>query len=174
MPIRLPTPAEEYAESQGREETAIYDGYFQRDQPVNTTALPVQVFHPVFQEFLDRINDPTFEPDIATIIAVSRLMAANMEIHPSETDRFGALRPLFTDLLGKDVGQMPSECSHTSGGLVSKQIDGSCVPLVCLEYKHTLDGGEYDYDPSVQAAYSVRELLTLNKVCGLRVLLYFH
>ena len=148
---------------QGNSKTAIYDGSA-KPNGVETTALPVQIFHLVFQRFSDRIDDPTFEPDKATIAAVSKLMTANMVIRSSESDAFTDLRPLLTDLLGRPVDQRSSRGSRILDGLVSKRIDECDVPLVCVEYKRSL--GEGGCDPAVQAAYSTREFLTLDKVCG--------
>lgn len=111
-----------------------------------------------------------FEPESKTITTVSQLMAVTMQIHYSESEAFNALRPLLTNLLGKDVGQLSSKGSRTSDGLVYKQVDEYYVPLVCIEYKRSF--GEGGCDPSVQAAYSVREFLVLDKVRGFSML--FH
>ena len=151
---------------QRNSKTAIYDGLVKPDG-VETTALPVRIFHPVFHQFSDRIVDPSFKPDKATIAAVSQLMAANMVIRSSESDAFTTLRPLLTNVLGRTVDQQSSRGSRILDGLVSKRIDECDAPLVCVEYKRSL--GEGGCDPAVLAAYSVREFLTLNKVCGFRV-----
>ena len=116
----------------------------------------------MFQQFLDRVNDHAFEPDITTIAAVSQLMTATMEIHSSESDPFSALSPLLEKLLGKEVEQPPSTGSRTSEGLVFKQIGRCRVPLLYVEYGRAF--GEGWHDPSVQASYSVRELLVMKKV----------
>lgn len=147
---------------QGSGKTAICDGYFVPNKHVDTTALPVQVFHPVFQQFLDRINDPTFTPDIATIAAVSELMTQTMVLQKSELDASQILRALVTDILGKDVAQVASRGSRMPDGLVSKRVGHCRIPLVCVEYKRAL--GEGGCDPSVQAAYSIREFLVLKSV----------
>ena len=160
----------ERAKLQGDIGTAIYDGYFKPGRPVETIAPPIQIFHPVFQQFSDRINDPTFEPDEATIVSVSKLMSATMELFSSEIEAFNKLHPLLSDLVGKDMVQIPSKGSRTSGTLVRKQIGNTDVPLVRVEYKLALNDG--NRDPSVQAAYSVREYLVLEEVCGFRVFLH--
>ena len=76
--------------------TAIYDGFYVRkygpDPTLATVAPPVQIFHPVFQEFSDRINSPAFEPDEVIISIVSELITVTTEIHPSEEDTLAELR----------------------------------------------------------------------------------
>jgi hypothetical protein len=130
-------------------------------------ALPIQLFHPVFQQFIDRINDPEFKSDIETIASVSKLMSTTMELFSSESDALSALRPILSGLLGPDLVQMPSKASHAQDALIHKRIDGMDVPLVCFEYKLAL--GQGNCDPSVQAAHSVREFLVKDQVCGFRL-----
>lgn len=155
---------------QGNEQTMICDGSYNPNRPLDTTALPVQIYNPIFEQFSSRINDPTFEPDESTIATVALLAAETSKIRHPESNAFSALRPLLTKLLGRDVGQVPSSGSRTPDGLVYKMIRESRVPLVCIEYKRAL--GEGGCDPSVQAAYSVRDYLVLEKVCDFRVFLH--
>lgn len=62
MPIPVPPIDVTYAELQKNQKTATYDVYEQGLTAV-TIAPPVQMSHPIFQEFLDRIDDPAFQPD---------------------------------------------------------------------------------------------------------------
>lgn len=175
---RIPKPPSVAATSteryklQANPETAIYDGFYVRGkyQIVDTVAPPVQVFHPVFQQFLDRIEDPTFKPSDVGVRAVSEVMSTSVEIRPSESEAFSALRPLLSKLLGRTLTQQPSAGTHTADGLVVKQLGKSTVPLVCIEYKSAF--GEGGCHPSAQAAYSTREFLVLNEVCCPRILLH--
>ena len=91
-------------------------------------------------------------------------MAITMEIRTTESAAFSELRPLLTNLLGKDVGQLPSKGTRTPDGLVFKKIGNSIVPLLCIEYKRIF--GEGGCDPCIQASYSVREYLVLKQVRG--------
>lgn len=143
-----------------------------RSPALLTIAPPVQVFHPVFQEFLDGIDDPALEPDEEVVSAISELMLATMEIHPSGYDAFGELRPLFAKLLGGYVGEVMSNEERTPVGMRFKQLPGCIIPLVCVEYERTF--GEGRCDPSTRAAYSVREFLVLKRVCGFRMFLHLY
>ena len=175
VPIPLPpssaAPSKERSKLQGSSKTAICDGSFKPGQPAEKNmALPIQIYHPVFEQFLDRINDPKFEPDNKTITSVSKFMSASMELYRSESDAFIKLRPLLSSLVGKDTVQVPIIGSRTPDGLAYKRIDDVYVPLVCVEYK--LASGEGNCDPCVQAAYSVREYLVVENVCGFRLFLH--
>ena len=140
------------------------DGSFKPGRFVDTIALPVQIFHPVFQQFSDKIGDPAFKPDEATIVAVSKLMTADMVIRSSENGTFSTFHPLLANLSGRPAGQWSSRGSLTLDGLVLKQINGCDVPLVCIKYKPRF--GKGGCDPAVQAAYSIREFLTLFEARG--------
>jgi hypothetical protein len=123
-------------------------------------SLPIQIFHPVFQQFSDRIDDPEFRPDEATIASVSSLMPAIMELFPSERDASYVLFPLLSDLLGR----VSSTRFRTSDATVRKRIGNIDFPLVCIKYK--LASGEESSDPFALAAHSVREDLVSEEVCG--------
>ena len=138
---------------------------------VVAVAPPVQIFHPVFQEFLDRIDDPAFKPDKEVFSAVSELMLSTAEICSSEDDALEKLRPLLSQLLGAYLGQTTSTGTRGPDGIVYKRLDTCLAPLLCFEYKPVL--GEGGCDPSTRAVYSLREFLVKDNVCGFRVFLHF-
>lgn len=74
-----------YAELQKAPETVTYDGFYvgrQRQDPaIVTITPPAQIFHPVFQEFLDRIDDTTLPLDEGVVSVTSALMSTTMETH---------------------------------------------------------------------------------------------
>jgi len=98
------------------------------------------------------------------------LCFSTTEIRPSEDHALGKLRPLFTRLLGTYVGQAISTGTHTPDGVVYKTLDTCFAPLLCFEYKRA--PGEGGCDPSTQAAYSLREFLVKDDVCGFFVSLH--
>ena len=147
----------QHAKLQGKPATAIYNGSSVCDiagQPkVVTIAPPIRIFHPVFQEFLDRINDPKFEPDEEVALEVSRLMSYSSEVHTYEDANFSELRRILAGLSGGNA---------TPDDIMIKR-KGSCdIPLVLLEYRRSI--GKGGCDPSIQAAYSLREFLYKDEV----------
>ena len=113
------------------------------------------------------IDDPVFEPDKEVVFAVSELILFNMEIRSSEYNAPNELRPLLSKLLGAYVGQVSSTGTRAPDGMVYKKLDVCLAPLLCFEYKRAF-GGE-GCDPSTLAAYSLREFLVEDSVCGFRV-----
>jgi len=97
-------------------------------------------------------------------------MLSTTEIHSSEDNALGTLRPLLSRLLGTYVGQAVSIGTRTPDGVVYKTLDTCLAPLLCFEYKRAL--GEGGCDPSTQAAYSIREFLVKDDVCGFLVFLH--
>ena len=149
--------SDQHTTLQGKPATAIYNGTFVCDttgQPkVVTIAPPIQIFHPIFQEFLDRINDPEFEPDIEVALKVSRLMPYSSVVHTYEDADFSELRRLLVDLSGGNA---------TPDGIMIKRKGSWDIPLVLLEYRRSI--GEGGCDPSIQAAYSLREFIYKDEV----------
>ena len=156
---------------QKNSKTVIYNGFYVSKQypypEVITIAPPVQIFHPIFQEFLDRIDNPTFKPDKEIISAVSELMLYTSEIDSSEDKALENLRPRLSQLLDIEVTQQALTGNRAPDGVAYKRLGVHITPLLCLEYKRAL--GEGGCDPSTQAAYSVREFLVKDDVCGFRV-----
>ena len=156
------------AKLQKNSKTAVYDGYYAHKQGLHPTVVtiapPIQTFHQVFQEFVDRVNDPAFEPSDEVVSIISELMSTAAEIDPSEDKALLRLRPLLSRLLGGFVGQVTSIGTSTPDGMMLKQPDERAASLVCIEYKRAF--GEGGYDPSTQASYSVREFLVSPQVRG--------
>ena len=122
-------------------------------------ALPVTILHPVFQGFLDRIDNPAFEPGRGIVPIVSKLISTASQIYPSEE--------VLAGLCGYMEQAVPTGTCILDG-TISKKLGGCFVPLLCTEYKPGIDE-EGGYDPSTQDAYPVRASLVSKEVCGSRV-----
>ena len=132
-----------------------------------TVAPPIQIFHPVFQEFSDRIDSPTFEPEEVDRSFASKLMPSLSAIPSSEEIALERLRPLLSSLLNRPVEQVISVRNRTADGVVLKEVGRYKAPLLTMEYKRAF--GEGGCDPSTQASFSVREFLVSDKVRASRV-----
>ena len=165
--------SKEYAKLQKNPKTAIYDGFYAHKQgsypTVVTIAPPVQIFHQVFQEFLDRLDDSAFKPDEDVLPDISELISITTEISSSEGEAATKLSPLLSRIMDKDLQKIESHGGRIPDGLAFKQFKQMIVPLICFEYKRAF--GEGGCDPLAQAEFSLREFLVLDKVCGFRMLL---
>jgi hypothetical protein len=64
--------------------SAIYDGRYDVNCPISTTAPPVQLFHPVFGHFLDDIADEKIEVPQEVLQAAACFMASASGIYENE------------------------------------------------------------------------------------------
>lgn len=152
----------------------MYDGFYAEKSghpTVITIAPPIQLFHPVFQEFLDRIDDPGFEPDEASLSFASALLPTASEIRSSEEAALSKLRPLLSKLLDRVVGTVAAG-KRIPDGMTLKTIAGHWTPLITLEYKRAF--GEGGCDPSTQAAFSVRNFLSSTEVRHFHAFSHLH
>jgi hypothetical protein len=147
----------EHHRLQEHPKTAIYNGIDNRN-----VALPIQVFHPVFQEFLDRINDPGFHPKLEIVRAASDFMFSTSQMYSNAVYAWDELRPSLRQLLNRDVNPRDARLSHLPSGLVETVVENTEVPLLCIEYQRGFCEGSRD--PEIQAAYSLRALLVAEKV----------
>ena len=94
-------------------------------------------------------------------------MLYTSRIHSSEDKALEELHLRLSQLLDVEVTQQASTGNHAPDGVAYKRLGVHITPLLCLEYKRALcEGG---CDPSTQAAYSLREFLVKDDVCGIRV-----
>lgn len=148
----------------------IYNGLCADPPQVITTAPPVQIFHPVFQEFLDRIKDPAFEPDEEVVPIVFELMSVSTEVHHSEDNVLAEPRQLLSKLLGGFLERASSTGIPIPDGTRFKQLGETVVPLAWVEYKRIFGAG--GCNPFIQASYSVREFLVSTQVRGFGLFSY--
>lgn len=119
---------------------------------------PIQISHPVFQEFLDRINDPNFKPDEEVVGQVLRLMPHFSQIHRHKDAAFYRLRELITEVLLGD---------SSPDGIIFRREQRRSIPLVVFKHKRAF--GEKGRDPSSKAAYSLQNLLYEDEVRAFRM-----
>ena len=160
----------DYSSYQGKPSIAIYNGFFVSDEyggpKVITIAPPVQIFHPVFQQFLDRIDDPTFAPDEEVVARVSRLMPYSSRLHPSGDDAPVKLRGHLAVLLQGHMMQGMLFDPRSPGGVVARHEVNRTIPLITFEYRRSIcEGG---CGPTVQAAYYLKDILSKNEVRAFR------
>lgn len=149
--------------------TAIYNGSFScgwhGTPDVVTVAPPIQIFHPVFQEFLDGIVDPEFTPEKDVVDRVLRLMPYFSWVPTGENAIVRQVYGLIPELV--------EGCSSLAepDGVIVREKPFSKIPLILWEYDRVVI--EDDHDFSVRTAYSLRDLLYVHQVCAFRVFRIF-
>jgi len=130
--------------------TAIYDGFYDILHPIDTSALPIEVYHPVFQQFMEDMT--TVEPSEERFIQVQQLMRKLTGVGTIEQPLAKNLRAALGVILGREVQQVVVS-GAVSDGVVKKSLGNCSPPLLVMEYKRGV--GEGGCDPMVQASYSV-------------------
>jgi len=130
--------------------TAIYDSFYDIHHPADTSALPIEVYHPIFQQFVEDIT--TAKPSRELLIKVQGLMRASTGVGTVEPPLAKNLRYALIDILGKCMDRVVVD-GAVPGGVALKSFGRFSVPLLAMEYKREI--GEGGCDPITQAAYYV-------------------
>jgi hypothetical protein len=143
----------EYRKTQGDDALVIYDGRCGRSGHT-TVAPPLQIFHPIFDDFTNFVNDPSIQPTAEDLDKVYRFMGDLSYIYKKEDDYAYKVRQHIGRILGDSVieGQMPD--NSRPDGVIMMEIDEETIPIVYLELKREIgDGG---CDPGSQLGLCMR------------------
>ena len=141
----------DYAIIQTNPALAIYDGR-KAAGGQSTAAPPIHIFHPIFEAFVRRINDPNFEPPLSTILATEELMRSTSIIANTEGRKAEDVCIKLSRILGQVLHGIINfdKTSPDAAGLCD--IDGIATPFVITEIKR--EYGDTGYDPATQASFS--------------------
>jgi hypothetical protein len=136
----------------------IYDGRYSKAKPVETTAPPIQLFHPVFSHFLDDLENKSSVPVEVSRMTV-RYMRAASGIYNSEEARRRAVEDPFGHIIGVPIARIVNSDKTSSDGVMEVQLSFDAqgilelAALVLKEDKREFgDGGS---DPSTQCGLSI-------------------
>jgi hypothetical protein len=96
--------SKDYAEGQALEDQAIHDGRLPPNPKFFTVAPPVQIYHPIFDQFTQLLNDP-FQPTNNDIKQAQDLMHSLSYIGTKEIPRNAMMRHKLRGILEVDVHQ---------------------------------------------------------------------
>ena len=123
-------------------------------QKLVAMAPPVQIFHPIFQEFLNRVRDPGFKPDAEVVGHISDLIHRSSPVYPTQCDaqRTAATPHKSAGVLcgtghTRQVSYSGPSHFQTNCGLQSSSYSP--------EHKREICEGECD--PFLQAAYALQD-----------------
>lgn len=121
----------------------IYDGRYNVKKPMETTAPPIQLFHPVFGHFLDDLaSNLSVPPEVAK--ATVRYMRAASGIYHEEEQRRVAIDPPLHEILGTGISQVYNADKTSPDGMVEVSLTGELyesVPIFIKEDKNDAGAG---------------------------------
>jgi hypothetical protein len=133
----------------------IYDGRYDANKLVETTAPPIQLFHPAFGNFLDDLSSNSPMPPEIEKATVDYMRAASA-IYESEKIRKRALEPHLSRLLATALSTVTNADKTSPDGMVLITLAGKiCEAVVTLLKEDKNEVGDGGCDPSTQAGLSV-------------------
>ena len=118
--------SKDYAGLQREPNFAIYDGRY-APEAGTTVAPPIQIFHPVFEGFIRRLEDPTLRPIRDFLVLVQQFMAEASKIRSLERDRAEKYRDMLRQIL-RFVFHTASNIDKTEAdGVISNMKQSGCI-----------------------------------------------
>jgi hypothetical protein len=152
-----------YISEQNNSDMAIYDGRHGVYQGDSRVAPPIQIFHPVFEDFYHYLLHPDYRPSEDLIRETYGFMEQASIISTSENTRANKLRTSLSSILKRYVMTV-GEKSRADGS-VWLTLENFAVVLVVMEVKR--EYGEGGCDSATQASFSFRNYWLQNKVRNL-------
>ncbi|KAG5653608.1 hypothetical protein H0H81_011980 [Sphagnurus paluster] len=148
--------AVKYTQIQRLKNHAIYDGRYTTDGS-STAGPPIQIFHPVFETFTRRLENPTLQPTREFLALVQQFTDEASEICPREARRVEQHRETLLKILGFSTHLEPNDTWNVADSVVSIPINGyrARIAILIIELKPEL--GEGGSDPTIQTSLSARQ-----------------
>ncbi|KAF5338778.1 hypothetical protein D9757_014993 [Collybiopsis confluens] len=130
LTVKRDTPSQscqplKYVEYQARV-TPVYDGRYA--EVPNTTAAPIEIYHPVFAFFLGCLRDRTkLKVDSSLLKKTHKIMRSTSKIATSENQRETATREFLADILGCGIQQNIIDRKAIPDHVVSHNLAGEKV-----------------------------------------------
>jgi hypothetical protein len=142
-----------YWEVQKDDKHAIHDG---RHAPagISTIAPPIEIFHPIFNDFIRFIDDPNVQPTPEDLDNVRTLMSLASGIYLSE-EYLMKIKAQLRQVLVKILFNAKADDDETEADVILKtMINSAQFMTLALEWRREL--GEGGYDSSTQAGLSMK------------------
>ena len=147
-----------------QQNSPIYDGRYDVKKPIETTAPPIQLFHPVFGHFLDDLSNTSPVPPEITKATVG-YMRASSAIYDHEAHRRAALDPHLGRILGSGMGTVVNaDGTSPDGALPITLTKGACETVVALLKEEKNNLGDGGCDPSTQVGLSMTRFWAQDQV----------
>ena len=124
---------------------------------ISTVAPPIEIFHPIFNDFIRLANDPDVQPTCEDLHNVRTLMSLVSQIFSTEENGKGInpqLRQVLSRILGDVVFQATNFDATAADGVITVTIGSAHITTLILEWKKEI--GEGGCDSSTQAGLSMK------------------
>lgn len=138
------------------EAQVIYDGRRVLNG-LSTIAPPIQIFHPIFDDFIHLVIDPGVQPTLNDLQKVQELMYYAAEVGQAEEGKGGYNKGLckrLRHILQDNVHMEPNSDATSADGVITLQVGDARIAFLILELKRELS--EASCDPSFQAGLSMK------------------
>ncbi|KAL5638886.1 hypothetical protein ACGC1H_003298 [Rhizoctonia solani] len=152
-----------FMKQQNRDDTPIYNG-----RPWDRTGKPIEIYHPAFRIFLDKLNQED-APSGLDYISTENLLRDSQATYEHEDKRGMALKTHLSIILGRDISsERVSGCM--ADGVIKWRAPNNALQAYysVLELKNEIGGSKCD--PSIQGAESYAKYWCQDEVNPIRTL----
>jgi hypothetical protein len=144
----------EFLKSQANPSLAIHDGRSNPGSNFSTIAPPIQIFHPIFHEFTQFVNDPLVQPTVEDLDNVHQLMQTLSSIYKKEDAYREKVRRDIARILDTTILEMANPDNTRPDGFIMAELGNTPIPCALFELKR--EAGEGGCDPTSQASFSMK------------------
>ena len=143
----------------------IYDGRYDANNPTDTIAPPIQLFHPAFAHLLDDVTNQYLPVPEHILKVTVEYMQNSSAIYESEDHRTAALRSLLEDALGVTILKRVNADASKPDGVYEVELRGSKIKVILVLLEHKNELGDGRCNPSRQAGLSFTQFSAQDDVC---------
>ena len=144
----------DYAVVQAHESQAIHDGRLPPNPKFFTIAPPVQIYHPIFDQFTQIVSDRAIQPTNEDLEQAQKLMKSLSYISTKEHPRNAMICEKLCDILEIDIYEASNADETSNDGVHMFVVNNFCIPLLVIQLKEEFAEGASD--PSTQVGLSMK------------------
>ena len=130
---------------------------------LSTIAPPIQIFHPIFNDFTEFVKHPCAQPTVEDLDNVYQLMKTLSNIHWKEDTYREKVREGISRILGTPILEVSNPDNTRPDSIIMGELDDISFPCAFFELKR--EAGEGGCDPTSQASLSMKRGW-INKLVG--------
>lgn len=132
----------------------IYDGRYDAENPTDTIAPSIELFHPAFAHFRDDITNQDLPVPEHVINVTVQYMQASSPLYQTEGGRIVGIKSYLEEVLGIKLEKRVNKDGTGPDGVYEAELRGSKTKVVVVLVEHKNELGDGGCDPSRQAGLS--------------------